>query len=157
MKNLILISIIIAVFSFSACGRKENAPETVKTAFAKKFPTAKKIKWDKENATEWEAEVKMNGKEFSANFASDGTWMETEYEIKKKEIPAAVKQTLDSEFAGYWIEEAELSETAEGQVFEFELEKDDIEMEVAISPDGTVVKTEVKEKHDEEDGEEDND
>lgn len=142
---------ILAVFSFSACGQKKDVPAKIKTAFEQKFPTAQKVKWDKENETEWEAEFKMNGLEYSANFSSDGKWMETEYEIEKSEIPQVVKQTLDNEFAGYDIEEAEISETTDGKVYEFALEKGETELEVAISPDGKVVKKEVQKEEDEED------
>ncbi len=139
-----LVSMILAVFSFSACGQNKDVPAKVKTAFEQKFPTAQKVKWDKENETEWEAEFKMNGEEYSANFTTAGQWMETEYEIEKSAIPQAVKQTLDTKFAGYDIEEAEISETTNGRVYEFAIEKGDSEMEVAISPDGKVVKKEVK-------------
>lgn len=132
-----------------ACAQT-NAPTEVTTAFSQKFPTAKKVKWDKENETEWEAEFKMNGKEFSANFTSEGIWKETENEISQAEIPLAVKQTLESEFAGYKIEESEISETAAGKVYEFALEKDESELEVGIAPDGKVMKKEVK-NEDEED------
>lgn len=142
---------ILAIFSFSACGQKTDVPAKTKTAFDQKFPTAKKVKWDKENETEWEAEFKMNGEEYSANFTSDGTWMETEYEIEKSEIPEAVQKTLDNEFAGYDIEEVEVSETMDGKVYEFAMEKDETDLEVAISPDGKVVKKEVKKEEDEED------
>jgi len=159
MKNVFLMIAVVAVFGFTACAQtNKEVPAKVSTAFAQKFPDAKKVKWDKENATEWEAEFKMNGKEYSANFNADGAWMETEYEINKKEIPAAVKQTLDGEFAGYKIEEAEISETAAGKVYEFELEKGKMEVEVAIGPDGKVVKKEKKAEGEEnEEGEEDND
>lgn len=109
-----------------------------------KFPDAKSVKWDKENETDWEAEFKLNGEEYSANFSTDGVWKETEHEIEKTAIPANVKQTLDNEFSGYKIEESEISETAEGSVYEFELEKDKVKMEVTVSPDGKVVKKEVK-------------
>ena len=145
-----LISMILAVFSFTACGQKKDVCSKIKTAFEQKFPTAQKVKWDKENETEWEAEFKMSGKEYSANFTTDGKWMETEYEINKSEIPQAVKQTLDNEFAGYDIEVAEISETKDGKVYEFAIEKDEIDMEVAISPEGKVVKKEIK-TEDEED------
>ena len=145
---------ILAVFSLSACGQKNDVPAKIKTAFDQKFPTAQKVTWDKENATVWEAEFKMNGKEYSANYDNNGNWKETEYEIKKSAIPVSVKQTLDKEFAGYKIEEAEISETATGKVYEFAMEKEEKDMEVAISPDGKVVKKEVK-KENEEDGEAD--
>ena len=142
---------ILVVYSFSACGQKGNGvPNKVKTAFSQKFPDAKKVKWDKENDQEWEAEFKMKGQEYSANFGVDGNWKETEYEIKKSEIPAAIKTTLDNEFAGYKVEIAEVSETAEGKVFEFKLEKDEADAEVAIAPDGKVIKKEEKKENDEE-------
>jgi uncharacterized membrane protein YkoI len=149
MKTLNLIAAAV-IISFTACAQT-NAPENVVNAFTQKFPDAKSVKWDKENETEWEAEFKLKGEEYSANFSTDGTWKETEHEIETSAIPANVKQTLDNGFAGYKIEEAEISETAEGTVYEFELKNDKTEMEVAVSPEGKVVKKEVKtEEKDEE-------
>lgn len=133
-----------------AFGTGADAPQKVKDAFAKKFPAVKKVKWEKESDTEWEGEFKMNGTEFSANFLEDGTWQETEHEIKKKSIPANVKTTLETEFQGYKIEEAELSETAEGSVYEFELEKGEEELEVTIDTNGKTVNKKIK-SEDEED------
>lgn len=152
MRSLMILIVLVSTMALTACGQKENVPEKVKTAFDQKFPNAKKIRWDKENASEWEAEFKINGVEYSANFKSDGTWMETEYEIEESELPAAVKQTLDNEFASYEIEEVEISETREGKVFELQMEKDDTDVDVAISPVGKVLKKEAKEE-----GDEDND
>jgi ribosome-associated toxin RatA of RatAB toxin-antitoxin module len=153
MNTLKLFVVAFAAISFTACAQKQNVPEKVSKAFEQKFPTAQKVKWDKENESEWEAEFKMDGEEYSANFSTDGLWKETEYEIEESAIPAIVKQTLESEFAGYEIEEAEISETAEGIVYEFALENDDQEMEVAIAPDGTVKKKDVKTEEKEEDEE----
>lgn len=150
MKTSKLFVIAFAAISINACEQKPNVPEKVNKAFTQKFSDAKSVKWDKENETEWEAEFKLNGQEYSANYSTDGVWIETEHEIEKSAIPANVKQTLDTEFAGYKIEEAEISETAEGSVYEFELEKDKTNMEVAVSPDGKVVKKEVKTEKDEE-------
>jgi uncharacterized membrane protein YkoI len=93
----------------------------------------------------------MNNNEYSANFNNKGNWLETEYEFEMKDIPAAVKSTLDNEFASYEIEENEVSENAEGTFYEFELEKDETEMEVVIDQSGKVVKKEVETEDDEED------
>ena len=152
MKTVKLLGIALLFTGFTACGQTgKDAPKEVQSAFAKKFPNAQKVKWDKESETEWEAEFKLNGKEYSANFNADGIWKETEYEIKESEIPALVKNTLDNEFAGYDIEESEISETVEGKVYEFELEKGETVIEVAISTEGKVVKKEVKEEDEKED------
>lgn len=42
-------------------------------------------------------------------------------------------------FKGYSIEEAEISETQQGMVYEFEIKKDGSEMEVALDTNGKVV------------------
>jgi len=148
MKIVQLLSIAFLLVSINACGaNRESTPEAVRTAFVEKFPDVKKVKWHKESDTEWEAEFKQNGQEYSANFLADGTWKETEHEIKIAEIPAEIKKVLDTEFAGYKIEEAEISETEAGMVYEFEIEKGEESLEIAISTEGKVVKKENKEKN----------
>ncbi|GLU45164.1 PepSY-like domain-containing protein [Allomuricauda sp. NBRC 101325] len=140
-KKLILGLPLVAVLGFGLLAFTGNStvPEKVKTAFAKKFPNAKKIKWDKESETEWEAEFKMDGTEYSANFLADGTWKETEHEIKEKDIPAAVSATLKNAFSAYEIEEVEVVDSNQGQFYEFELEKGEENLEVKIAATGTVI------------------
>ena len=138
----------LSIYSFSL---ENDAPQKVKDAFTKKFPMVKKVKWDKESATEWEAEFKMKGMEYSANFLEDGTWKETEHEIKQNAIPATIKTVLDTQFSGYKIEESEISETKEGFLYEFELEKGEQMMEVAIDKNGKVVKKEMMNENKKED------
>ena len=155
MKKLSLSLLVLVLTLTQACAQSK-APSNVKEAFSKKFPTAKKANWDKENESEWEVEFKMNGKEYSANFLTGGTWKETEYEISKKDIPTAVKNTLDTQFKGFDMEEAEISETSEGKVYEFSLEKDDTDLEVAIAPNGRIVKKETKKENDDDDEDDEN-
>jgi hypothetical protein len=151
MKKIAFIFIFVTlVISQTFAQKAAQVPEQVKNSFSQNFPKASNVKWSKENENEWEAEFKQEGKEFSANFKSDGTWLETEQEIAKSDIPNAVKNTLDSQFAGYKIEEAEISKSAEGSVYEFELEKGESNMEVAISAEGKVVKKEMKNDEDDE-------
>ena len=88
MKKLFLA--ITTMFAISASGYAIDVPKAVADAFAKKFPAATNIKWGKENAKEYEAAFKLNGKSVSANFLTDGSWVETESEINTAELPAAV-------------------------------------------------------------------
>lgn len=138
----------MGIFAF---GTIEDAPQKVRKAFAKKFPNIKKVKWEKESDTEWEGEFKMKGIEYSANYLQDGTWQETEHEIKKKSIPANIKTTLQTEFSDYEIEEAEISETKDGSVYEFELEMGEEELEVVIDTNGRVLKKEILKETNKED------
>ena len=155
MKTSILIFSAVVLIGFTACGQSgKEVPQAVKTAFTQKFPDASQVKWDKENENEWEAEFKMNGMEYSANFDNAGTWTETEYEISLQEIPEAVKTSLENESAGAKIEESEVCETKEGKVYEFVIHKGENEIELQINDAGKVIK---KEQSDEEQEEEDED
>jgi hypothetical protein len=149
MKNLFLVIAIATFFCLNACCQSaKEVPVNVKSAFSQKFPAASKVKWGKENDNEWEAEFKLDGRKYSANFDNNGTWMETEYAVTKKEIPDAVKASLEKEFVGYKIEESEISETAEGKVYEFAIEKGKSEMEVSVDEAGKIIKKQEEKEED---------
>jgi hypothetical protein len=144
--------------SLNACGQTgKDVPAKIKTAFSEKFSNATNVKWSSESEKEWEAEFKVDGKEYSANFDINANWIETEYEISENEIPGAVKTTLEKEFAGYKIGESVLSETADGKVYEIELTKDREKTEAAIDMNGKVVKKEQVKEEEEEENEKDED
>ncbi len=147
MKNLFLVIAIGAMFSLLACAQSKNeVPANIKTAFAGKFADAKNVKWSKENDEEWEAEFKLDGKEYSANFDTDGNWLETEYEINESDIPESVRTSINNEFAGFKIKESEISETKDGKFYEFELNKDGDRFEVSVDLTGKIVKKESESK-----------
>jgi uncharacterized membrane protein YkoI len=114
-------------------------PESVKTAFKQKFPTAQKVTWelDYEN---YEAEFKVNKKEMSAKFDKDGNWIETETPIKPSAINPEVKEFLSKNFAGFVVKEAEKVETAaKGVVYELEVKNGEIEYELVVSEKGQLI------------------
>ena len=140
MKNLILVFLVAVFMSTTACAQSaKNLPVKVKSSFNQKFPGAQKVKWGKENATEWEAEFTLNNKAYSANFNSNGNWVETEYLINEKEIPAVVVATLSNKYPGCKIKTAEITESAKGNVFAFELLKGKTKTDVTVNADGTLV------------------
>jgi hypothetical protein len=151
MKKSILILTVFAGFAITSCAQ-DVAPKVVSDAFTAKFPKAKSVKWEKENDKEWEAEFKLDGKEFSANFLNNGEWIETEHEIKKSELPEAVTASIKANFADHKIDEAEKSEKKEGTFYEVILEKGDHEMEVVFDATGKVIS---KKEHSEDDEDED--
>ena len=53
---------------------------------------------------------------------------------------------MNSDFKGYKIEEAEISETITGSVYEFELEKGEEELEVVLDFNGKLIKKELIEE-----------
>ncbi|MCB0630132.1 MAG: PepSY-like domain-containing protein [Saprospiraceae bacterium] len=157
MKKRILISGLIALIGLAGMSfllRDPEVPQVVLDAFAAKFPHVKKVKWEKEADNEYEAEFKQGGHEMSANFDSDGTWLETEVEMKKAELPDAVKKAIQREFSGYDIEEAERVETPDLPLaFEVELENeaDNTEVEAVFSADGKLLKKKMEKESEEDD------
>src|SRR5206468_966913 len=101
MKNSIIAFALLATVSCAA----QNVPETVKNAFAKSFPNTTVKKWDKEDSN-YEANFTKDGKSMSATFDANGTWMETETDIKISELPAAVTDYVKSNYKGATIKEA---------------------------------------------------
>ena len=126
----------------------QSTPAKVTEAFKAKFPNAKSVEWEKENDAEWEAEFKLNGVEYSANFSTDGMWKETEHEIKVSELPQSVTSTLSKEFSGFEIEEVEMIETPEFSGYEVEIEKGEETMEVVLNNTGKVIEKKVEEDED---------
>ncbi len=152
MKNLTLISVLSVTLSLQSCAQEsesKNVPEKVLTAFKTKFPDAKKVNWEMENDSEWEAEFKLNGKEYSANFSAEGEWLETEYEIKESDIPSNILAVLDKNFSDYEIEELEIAETASGNSYEMEIEIGEDGFEVTIDAKGNLTKKKESKENDE--------
>lgn len=154
MKNLMLITVLLVAFSMRSHAQKserKSVPDKVLSAFNAKFPDAKKVEWEMENDTEWEAEFKWNGVEYSANFSTNGEWRETEYEIKKSDIPSNIRAILDQNFSDYEIEEPEVVETPSGKSYEMEVEAGEDEYEVTIDANGKLTKKKESEENDEND------
>lgn len=152
MKTPILILSAVVLIGFAACGHSgKEVPEAVQSTFFQKFPDATNVKWDKENDSEWEAEFKMNGMEYSANFENSGVWTETEYKINLKDIPETVKTSLNNESAGAKIKESEVCETDDGKVYEFAIRKGANEIELQIDCAGRIIKKEQSGEEEDED------
>ena len=137
MKNIILILVLVLTASYTFAG---TAPEAVKKAFNTKYPNITDVKWDKENAKEWEAEFTMNGNKLSANFMEDGTWVETEQVITADQLPKAVADAIKKAYPDWKIKEADKTETAKnGLIYEADLKLGSKKKEVAFKEDGTPV------------------
>ena len=56
---------------------------------------------------------------------------------------------ISTEFPNYKIEEAEISETNDRMVYEFEIEKGEVEMEITITKEGHIIKKEERNEENE--------
>ncbi len=142
MKTLQVFLGSFLVFSMLSFTALQDAPKAVKDAFSHKFPTAKNVKWSQEKNQEWEAEFKMDKTEYSANFLENGRWKETEHSFEISKVLPEMQANLDKSYPGFIIEEAEIFETKEGLVYEFEMKKGKSKVEVKMNKTGKIIKTE---------------
>lgn len=135
------VMMILAIVMINSCAFASTPPKAVSDAFMKKFPAATKVSWGKEGPKEWEAEFTLNGEKISANFGLDGSWVETELEIKAVNLPKAVAASIKMQHSDWKIAEADKTETAKhGTIYEVDLKKGLKTKSLAFKADGSEVK-----------------
>ncbi len=123
-----------------SCSFATTPNASVQKAFAKKFPGATKVTWGKEGPKELEAEFTFEGSKISANFALDGTRLETEREIKSSDLPKAVTTSIKAKYPNWVIIEADKTESSKhGTIYEADLKMGTKKKGVAYKEDGTSV------------------
>ena len=159
MKKIILsIALVLLIIGVQAQEKKDHSkfekktviPERVKKAFAAKYPNVKNVKWDLEKQGQYEAEFKLAKVKTSVLIDENGSVLEVENEINKKELPQAVQNTLKTDFSGYEIEEMEKVEANGVVTYEMDAEQGKEEFELVFDVNGKLLSKEV-EKEDEND------
>ncbi|MCB9501878.1 MAG: PepSY-like domain-containing protein [Deferribacteres bacterium] len=149
MKKFIFL---LAIFLLVACSpTQENTPKSVTTAFNAKFANAENVKWELEKAGEWEAEFHQDGRKMSANFTEEGTWLETEIEMTKNDLPEDGLAKITEQYTDYDIKAVEGVETQTFKGFEIEVQKGKHTVEVLLAEDGELTVKKEKGEEDKED------
>ncbi len=140
-KYTMILLAMFMVISFTAFSQT-GVPAVVKTAFNKKFPTAKEVKWDMEGKILVEAEFVLNEKDMSANFDVHGNWKETETDLKNDDVPAVVMNVLNVKFPGYKVKDAAFTQTPKYSAYEIVIKKGENKLEVTIDKAGKLLSKE---------------
>lgn len=139
MKNLfvIILSLIFLGCTSSAQENGGEVPENIKNAFVKKYPGVEVQNWETDKNNYYEASFERNGTKYRADFAKDGTWIETESSFSYENLPADVKAVIDNEYKEHEIVEIELVDNAEkGTFFDIELKKNGKKRDVMLTESG---------------------
>ncbi|QQR86934.1 MAG: PepSY-like domain-containing protein [Flavobacteriales bacterium] len=147
--NYALPTLLMLSLSMNACAQKvseADVPQPVKAAFMKQFPKAEHAKWEMEDKKDYEVNFQQGATKWSAKYAADAKWLETEHAIKPEELPAPVRAAIAANYADHKLEAAEVAESPQGIVYEVDLEKGEHSMEVVFAADGKVVKSLVTEE-----------
>jgi hypothetical protein len=148
MLALLLGSVFYSL-SFAQKITSDKVPVLVSRAFISKFPASNQQSWSMAGKTTYEVVFFNGNKKQSATYKEDGTWLETETEIKFSQLPHAVSAVFNKQFGGFTIQETTEVETAgNGTLYELTINKGSEGYEVQFSAKGGLVKKEAAKAED---------
>lgn len=140
MKKYFFVALAIAYSSATLLAQTKTTKE-VENAFTAKFPKATNVKWDKENAHEFEASFLENGMKHSANFSDKGTWLETESEITFDKLPMKIQTAFNASHKVAKIKAVAKIETSTKETnYEIEVKKSLKTVEYLYNSEGKLIK-----------------
>jgi hypothetical protein len=128
MKNLFLLGAFAFVIGAANAQKPaaDIAPQAVRSSFAKLYPTASNVKWEKEGES-FEAEFKSGKTESSALFDASGHLEESEMEIDIKSLPPAALEFVKIHYPNQSVKEAAKITNAHGVItYEAEIKGSDL-------------------------------
>lgn len=140
MKNTFFVAFAL-VCAYATVFAQNKTPMAVTTAFNQKFPNAANVKWDKENAHEYEASFEWKSEKHSANFSDTGEWLETESPSSFNQLPEKVKTAFNASHKNETVKAVSKIETSKGKtLYEVEITKGAKTVELFYNADGTETK-----------------
>lgn len=137
IKTALLVIALLIAYSANA----GNVPGPVQKAFEQKFPNAASVKWEKENAHEYEASFTWKGEKYSANFSDNGEWLETETLVAFNMLPGKVQSAFTSVHKSETAKAVSKIETSKGTVkYEIEFRQGVKTIELFYDQDGKELK-----------------
>lgn len=141
MLILFFLTLYFASLSYSQKINENKIPDTVKSSFYGKFPSAENVKWGKENKSVYEAEFKLNDTDMSANFSEVGEWLETETEIQVTSLPQSVTDAVNRDYKDAKITGASKIERPDNKIiYEADIKYNHHKKEVLYDEQGNGVK-----------------
>jgi hypothetical protein len=113
MKKIIIAALIL--ISLNAVAQKEVIPTAAKTSFSKAFPTASKVKWEKEEGN-YEVTFEKDGKEMSAVYDATGKMHESEVSIAITDLPSSAIAYMKEHYKGISLKAAAKITLADGSI-----------------------------------------
>jgi len=152
MKNLMLILLFGSFFCSLSFGQRittDKVPVLVSRAFISKFPASNQQSWSMEGKGTYEVDFFNGNKKQSATYEEDGTWLQTETEIKFSQLPHPVSAAFNKQFGDFTIQETTEVETADkGTLYELVINKGKEGYEVQFSAKGELLKKEAAKEED---------
>lgn len=122
----------------------EQPPASVKAHLLQLYPKASVKKW-KQGPRLNKAEFVLRGEKYTAVYTTEGSWVRTEHDIARSQLPKAVHMSLLSGKYGHWkVTDMEEHTTPEhAHLFKVNVESDTEKAKLYFLPDGNLLNEEV--------------
>jgi hypothetical protein len=172
MKSKIM-SLLTAMVLLLSCGTTTNTstssnaaydvPSGIQTSFTTQYPNATNVVWSGYDATlvpiVWElttwtplddndyvVRFDMDNEKYYSWYDSDGNWIGSAYVVNDHNaLPAAVNNTLTSQYAGYTIESVQREMWKDNTAYEIKMKNGDNKVKLLVDGNGTILKQKAKE------------
>ena len=121
--------------------RKKDVPIPVMEMFQKKFPSTKKVKWEKEGEL-YEAKFIKDKKEVEVLLDKEGNWRNISTEYSLKQLPhKLLLEWMNSFYIDWHILEINKVEVQQEEItYQFKVEKDTLERIIIYNERGEFLK-----------------
>lgn len=142
MRYLFIIPLFLLASATLSCqnGKKKDTPEAVKKTFKAMYPGENDPDWHVDAHGNYESHFKIKGVKYRADYAADGSWIETETNIKISELPKAIQDEIDHTYFLYAIAEIEkVKHHSKGTFYDVEFKQKGKNKDIEFRADGTVI------------------
>ncbi len=117
MRKIAFVFALIICFHFThgQIAKSKNIPLPVENNFQQLYPSADKVKWEKEGEN-YEVNFKVNKKKISITFDSLGKLIEKEEDIEISQLPAKASEYINKNYPKSKIKEIEKKTDAQGMI-----------------------------------------
>lgn len=142
MKRNGMVLFTTVIMTFFACHPvKSQTPKEVKEAFQTKYPGENDPDWEIDSNGNYESHFKIDGIKYRADFSPTGNWIETETNIKKKDLPEPIIRALKENYGSEFITEIEkVDSAAKGLFYDVEFKRKGKNKDVEFRASGEEVK-----------------
>lgn len=142
-RNTVLLIGIAFIFLNVSCQQAvtgQEVPKAVKKNFKKMYPGENDTDWHIDSHGYYEAHFKQEGIKYRADYNKDGSWYETETNIKKKELPEAIRKVIKQQFSELKISEVEkVQHHSKGLFYDVEFKRKGKNKDVEFKEDGSIL------------------
>jgi hypothetical protein len=140
MKQKLLLAVCLAFSSLTYAQDipVSNVPSVVMNAFNKAFPKAAKVEWEMKGDL-YNADFDVDRRDHEVWINNKGAIVKHKQEIKSRELPAGVTQSLKQHFKGFWIDDIDKYEVGRQFFYKVELKTLTQEKNIVVDSKGTVV------------------